>query len=98
MKCRYIFMTLLAFWLPGTPMCFGEAAADALELNGATVQQLMDKCMLSEEVAQKIVELRDNLGSFQTYEDLDELGLSEDDINMLHYATTISGIAADCNC
>ena len=50
------------------------------------------------EVAKKIVELRDQLGSFQSYDDLNELELPKDQMDKLRWNTTIQGIASDCNC
>ena len=53
---------------------------------------------VSLEVAKKIVELRDQLGSFQSYDDLNELELPKDQMDKLRWNTTIQGIASDCNC
>ncbi|MEI3478490.1 MAG: hypothetical protein V8Q84_04510 [Bilophila sp.] len=44
------------------------------------------------------MELRDQLGSFQGYEDLDELEIPANQLEKLRWNTTIQGIASDCNC
>ena len=64
------------------------------ELNSATA----GTGAVSLEVAKKIVELRDQLGSFQSYDDLNELELPKDQMDKLRWNTTIQGIASDCNC
>ena len=63
-----------------------------------TAEQLAATGAVTLEQAKKIVELREQLGSFQSYEDLQELELPDDTFKQLQYNTTISGIAADCNC
>ena len=69
-----------------------------LELNEATAEQLAATGAVTLEQAKKIVDLREQLGSFQSYEDLQELELPDETFKQLQYNTTISGIAADCNC
>ena len=68
------------------------------ELNSATAEELAGTGAVSLEVAKKIVELRDQLGSFQSYDDLNELELPKDQMDKLRWNTTIQGIASDCNC
>lgn len=48
------------------------------ELNSATAEELAGTGAVSLEVAKKIVELRDQLGSFQSYDDLNELELPKE--------------------
>ena len=67
-------------------------------LNSATAEELAGTGAVSLEVAKKIVELRDQLGSFQSYDDLNELELPKDQMDKLRWNTTIQGIASDCNC
>ena len=64
------------------------------ELNSATAEELAG----TGAVSKKIVELRDQLGSFQSYDDLNELELPKDQMDKLRWNTTIQGIASDCNC
>ena len=71
------------------------------ELNGARMPLVAFNINLATsdvEVAKKIVELRDQLGSFQSYDDLNELELPKDQMDKLRWNTTIQGIASDCNC
>lgn len=75
-----------------------EEVAERLELNQVSAEQLAATGAVDLETAKKIMELRDQLGSFQSYEDLEELNIPEDTFKQLQYNTTISGIAADCNC
>ena len=60
--------------------------------------EIVEPGAVSLEVAKKIVELRDQLGSFQSYDDLNELELPKDQMDKLRWNTTIQGIASDCNC
>lgn len=68
------------------------------ELNSATAEELAGTGAIPLDLAKKIVELRDQLGSFQGYEDLDELEIPADQLEKLRWNTTIQGIASDCNC
>ena len=68
------------------------------ELNNVTADQLAATGAVPKEVAKKIVELREQLGSFQGYEDLDELEIPKEQMDKLRFNTTIQGIASDCNC
>ena len=69
-----------------------------IELNSATVDELVTSGAAGKELAQKIVELREQLGSFQNYDDLKELNIPADQLEKLQFNTTIQGIAADCTC
>lgn len=68
------------------------------ELNSATAEELAGTGAVPLDLAKKIVELRDQLGSFQGYEDLEELEIPADQLEKLRWNTTIQGIASDCNC
>ncbi len=67
-----------------SPVASSAADAAAIELNKAT--------------AEKIVELREELGGFQSFDDLGELGISGDQMKQLQEKTSIQGISSDCNC
>ncbi len=69
-----------------------------IELNNASVDELVATGAVSKELAQKIIELREQLGSFQSYDDLKELNIPADQLEKLQWNTTIQGIAADCTC
>jgi competence protein ComEA len=69
-----------------------------LELNNVTAKDLAAIGAVSLETAEKIIELREQLGSFQSYEDLDELKIPKDQFEKLQQNTTIQGIASDCTC
>lgn len=69
-----------------------------LELNNVTAEELASTGAVSPETAKKIIELREQLGSFQSYDDLGELELPKDQMEKLQWNTTIQGIASDCNC
>ncbi len=75
-----------------------QEVAQRYELNSATAEELAGTGAVTLEVAKKIVELRDQLGSFQGYEDLEELEIPADQMEKLRWNTTIQGIASDCNC
>lgn len=75
-----------------------EEVAQRLELNQVSAAELAATGAVDQTLAQKIVDLRDQLGSFQGYEDLEELNIPEETLNQLMYNTTIQGIASDCNC
>ncbi len=75
-----------------------QEVAQRFELNSATAEELAGTGAIPLETAKKIVELRDQLGSFQGYEDLEELEIPADQMEKLRWNTTIQGIASDCNC
>ncbi|MDR3043325.1 MAG: helix-hairpin-helix domain-containing protein [Desulfovibrio sp.] len=89
------------------PIVAGDAVAapsdrqevkERLELNNATAEQLAATGAVDLATAKKIIQLREDLGGFQSYEDLKELNIPEEQFKQLQYNTTIKGIAADCNC
>ena len=69
-----------------------------LELNNVSADELVATGAVTRDIADKIIELRDQLGSFQTYEDLEELNIPPKQLEELQWNTTIQGIAADCTC
>lgn len=69
-----------------------------LELNNVTAKELAATGAVSLEIAEKIVDLREQLGSFQNYDDLQELQIPKDQLEKLQQNTTIQGIASDCTC
>lgn len=75
-----------------------EEVQERLELNAATVEQIVALGVVSADEAKKIVELRDQLGNLQSYEDLAEAGLSKETIDKLRPVTTVNYMATDCNC
>lgn len=72
--------------------------AAAIELNTATADQLAATGAVDKATAEKIVELREELGGFQSFDDLGELGISGDQLKQLQDKTSIQGISSDCNC
>ena len=93
--------------VPAVPLMTSEAQAvptdrkeveHRLELNNVTAEELAATGAVDLETAKKIVQLREDLGGFQSYDDLKELNLPEEQFKQLQYNTTIKGIAADCNC
>jgi DNA uptake protein ComE-like DNA-binding protein len=78
----------------------GQEVEQRLELNAASVDELaaLPGGVLTLEEAQKIVELREQLGSLQAYEDLEELGFSKEKIDSLRPLTTVNYMATDCTC
>lgn len=96
MKFRALILAL-AITLFSTPMAFANSD-HPFELNGATAEDLMNRCFFSQELADKILELRDSLGGFQSWDDLKDLKLSDAELSILHSEATIHGVAVDCNC
>jgi DNA uptake protein ComE-like DNA-binding protein len=74
-----------------------KEVANRIELNNAKVEQIVSFGVVSEEEAKKIVNLRDDLGGFQSYDDLLEV-LPKEKVEKLKPYTTIKGIASDCTC
>ena len=74
------------------------AADAAIELNKATADELAATGAVDKATAEKIVELREELGGFQSFDDLGELGVSGDQMRQLQEKTSIQGIDSDCNC
>lgn len=96
MKSR-ILTLIMAFMLAFAPSVY--AMSDhPFELNNATEQELMDRCFFSQEDADRILDLRDSLGGFQSWDDLKELHLTDAQMSILASEATISGIRSDCNC
>ena len=86
----------LSLLMPVAAMATDDA--NRLELNQATVEQIVATGAVDQAVAQKIVDLRDQLGSFQDYEDLEDLDISPEALEKLRSATSIQPVEADCNC
>ena len=96
MKFRALILAL-AITLFSTPMAFANSD-HPFELNDATAEDLMNRCFFSQELADKILELRDSLGGFPSWDDLKDLKLSDAELSILHSEATIHGVAVDCNC
>lgn len=75
-----------------------EEVEQRLELNKVTAEELAATGAVDLEMANKIMQLRSDLGGFQTYDDLQELNIPEDQMEKLRWNTTIQGIASDCTC
>ena len=97
MKMRFLILAL-ALVLSSAPMASYANSDNPFELNNATTDDLMGRCFFSQEDAERILDLRDSLGGFQSWDDLKELNLSSAQLSILASEATISGIATDCNC
>jgi competence protein ComEA len=75
-----------------------EEVKQRLELNNTTAEELAATGAVDLELAKKIIQLRDDLGGFQSYDDLKELNIPTDKMEKLFFNTTIKGIASDCTC
>jgi len=75
-----------------------EEVKERIELNNATPEQLVATGAVDLDTAKKIIQLREDLGGFQTYDDLKELNIPDDKMEKLRFNTTIKGIASDCTC
>lgn len=75
-----------------------EEVAQRLELNTATLQQIIDLGVLTPEEAQKIINFRDQYGDLQSYDDLKEAGIPPEKIDKLKPLTTVNHMASDCTC
>ena len=104
---KILFILMVALMAAGFTVSFTSASLAAeerqevenrLELNNVTAEELAATGAVPLETAKKIVELREQLGSFQKYEDLEELKIPEEQFKQLQYKTTIQGIASDCTC
>ena len=71
---------------------------DRKEVDNITAEELAATGAVDLATAKKIVQLREDLGGFQSYDDLKELNIPDEQFKQLQYNTTIKGIAADCNC
>lgn len=95
-KVRFLILAI-ALVLSSASMVYANSD-NPFELNNATEEELMNRCFFSQEDAARILELRDALGGFQSWDDLKDLNLSEAQLSILASEATISGIATDCNC
>ena len=68
-----------------------------VELNNAKVEQIVKFGVVTEDEAKKIINLREELGGFQSYDDLLEV-IPKEKVEKLKPYTTIKGIASDCTC
>ncbi|MDO5537754.1 MAG: helix-hairpin-helix domain-containing protein [Desulfovibrionaceae bacterium] len=93
-----LFVLAIALILAAAPASSFAKSDNPFELNNATEQELMDRCFFSQEEALRIIEFRDSLGGFQSWDDLKELNLTEAQLSILASEATISGISTDCNC
>jgi competence ComEA-like helix-hairpin-helix protein len=88
--------------LAAAPAPGGAAPAseevDRLELNTATVEQITALGVVTADEAKRIVKYREEMGDFQSYEDLGETGLAKEKIDLLRPKTTVNHMATDCSC
>ncbi len=96
MKIRFLMLALAAM-LSAAPMAYAKSD-NPFELNNAGTEELMSRCFFSQEDAERILELRDSMGGFQSWDDLKELNLTAAQLSILASEATISGISTDCNC
>ena len=75
-------------------------AAELVNLNTATLDELSASPACGPEFAAKIVEYRENIGDFTSYDELKELeGVTDTMIKKLSEGFVIEGVEAfDCNC
>jgi competence protein ComEA len=81
-------------------MAAPAVAAEPVNLNTATLDELSASPFCGPELAAKIVEYRENIGDFASYEELKELeGVNDTVIKKLSEGFVIEGVEAfDCNC
>ncbi|MEN6441895.1 MAG: helix-hairpin-helix domain-containing protein [Syntrophobacter sp.] len=91
------FLACTLFHGPAWAASDQKEVVNRVELNNAKVEQIVSFGVVTEEEAKKIVNLRDDLGGFQSYEDLLEV-LPKEKVEKLKPYTTIKGIASDCTC
>ena len=94
---RFLSSLVLSISLLAAVPAFANSA-NPFELNSATVEDLTSRCFFSEEKALQILDLRDSMGGFQSWDDLKDLNLNEGELSILKSEATISGIAVDCGC
>ena len=75
-----------------------KEVTNRLEINAATKDQLLQLGVLTPEQVDKIIEMREGMGDFQSYEELGGAGLDKATIDKLRPLTTINHMATDCNC
>ena len=75
-------------------------AADKANLNSATEEELAADPNIGADLARKIVEYRENVGDFASYEELKEVeGITDTKIKEINEHFQIEGVASfDCNC
>ncbi len=75
-------------------------AAEKANLNSATEDELAADPNIGADLARKIVEYRENVGDFASYEELKEVeGITDTKIKEINEHFQIEGVASfDCNC
>lgn len=88
-------LALLAFCF-----CAQAMAADKLNLNSATVEELAACPAIGPDLAKKIAEHRENVGDFASAEELKDVdGIDDAKAKEIEKSFEIKGVAsADCNC
>lgn len=78
----------------------GAFAAEKLNLNSATLEELSANSAVGPEFAEKILRYREDVGDFTSADDLKEIeGLDPAKIKDIEQNFIIEGVAsADCNC
>lgn len=81
--------------------CSGQVmAADRLNLNSATVEEMAASPAIGPDLARKIAEHRENVGDFASVEELKDVdGIDDAKAREIEKSFDIKGVASsDCNC
>lgn len=92
--------SLFALLLLGLCCAVPGFAADKLNINSATAEELAQNPAIGPDLAKKIVEHRENMGDFASADDLKDVeGIDDAKLQEIEKNFEIKGVAsADCNC
>jgi DNA uptake protein ComE-like DNA-binding protein len=101
----FIILVLIATWSLTVPPYTSYAGdpnqkevAERIEINAASRDQLLKLGVLTPAQVDKIIDMRQGMGDFTSYEELEGAGLDKATIDKLRPLTTINHMATDCNC
>ena len=99
--CTLLFIALLlSMWCAGTVVAEEELKGKTVNINTATAEEFMEVPLITEELAEAIVEYREEAGEFQVIEELLQVdGFDRTILRKIKGFLLLEGIGGDeCTC
>lgn len=93
-----LILGMLVLCAPVAQAGLDEEVVQRLELNTASKAELLGLGILTETQVDGIINFRQGMGDFMSYEELQDVGLDAETIDALRPYTTINFMATDCSC